>query len=325
MSIGERSPLFSWKGRATSDSSVTPRDGGPLTHFFSGKDEDTMTDSISSADGSPAPLKSEDDVSDDITDVINSPEEPKPPSTPSGWDPDDDQAMRTRFLRAIIAEREKRDQEILLINKEKELIAQERLNLELEKKQLDYEQRNLETRLAEVEIYRDILPSAKQLREMGVDFHEIIIWIEVIRDKATTEGITPKEAVALIVQELKLYSHFNSLKRSVERAQQDLEALNIVIEEHKAAIASLVDLKSNYGVTEGQIVQLIKFAGEWDKYCILHSNGKNNLQQPSNGNNSYDDGNLSRNDLIRLNLLKGSTTNMLNRIGITHMPFSLRF
>ena len=65
--IGESSPLFSGKGKATC---VTPRDRGPLTHFFSGKDEDTMMtvpDSISSADGSPAPLKVED------ADVINSP------------------------------------------------------------------------------------------------------------------------------------------------------------------------------------------------------------------------------------------------------------
>ena len=96
-----------------------------------------------------------------------------------------------------------------------------------------------------------------------------------------------------------------------------------MVEEHKGAIASLVDLKSNYGVTEGQIVQLIKFAGEWDKYW---SNGKNNLQQPvatnSNGNN------LSMNNLIKLNLLKSTTEramNMLNRMGTTHMPFSLHF
>ena len=33
-----------------------------------------------------------------------------------GWDPDYEQAMRTRFLRAIITERQNRDQQILLIN-----------------------------------------------------------------------------------------------------------------------------------------------------------------------------------------------------------------
>jgi hypothetical protein len=74
---------------------------------------------------------------------------------------------------------------------------------------------------------------------------------------------------------------------------------------------------SNRGVTESQIVQLINFAGEWQKYQnTTTTDGKNNLQQPSNGNNGYGDGNLSTNDLIRLNLLKSTTeraTNMLNR------------
>ena len=120
--------------------------------------------------------------------------------------------MQTRFLRVIIAEREKRHQEISLINKEKELIAYERRNLELEKKQLDYEQRNLETRLAEVDKYRDILPSTKYLREMGVDFHEITIWIETIRDKAATEGIDHKSAISLIVQDLKLYNQLSKYR-----------------------------------------------------------------------------------------------------------------
>ena len=219
--IGESSPLFSGKGKATS---VTPRDGGPLTHFLSGEGEDTMTtvpDPISSTDGSPASLKVED------ADVINSSEEPNTPSTPSdltyspAWDPDDEQAMQTRFLRVIIAEREKRHQEISLINKEKELIAYEQRNLELEKKQLDYEQRNLETRLAEVNKYRDILPSAKYLREMGVDFHEITIWIETIRDKAATEGIDHKSAVSLIVQDL-LYNQYNTLQKAIQKRQQIL-------------------------------------------------------------------------------------------------------
>jgi hypothetical protein len=91
----------------------------------------------------------------------------------------------------------------------------------------------------------------------------------------------------------------------------------------------LIDLL-NRGVTESQIVQLINFAGEWNKYWTT-TNGNlqrqnNSLQQPNNGsnnpgsidgnfswNNGYG-GNLSINDLIRLNLLKSTTTNMLNRM-----------
>ncbi len=148
-------------------------------------------------------------------------------------------------FRTIMDEKEQRKQERVLINKEKELIAYERRNLELEKKQLEYERRNLDARLAEVDKYRDILPSAKYLRdEMGVDFHEITIWIEVIRDKAETEGIAPKEAVTKIVEDLKLYTQFTTLEQAIKHAQQNLEALNIVIEHRRQAIASLVDLKN---------------------------------------------------------------------------------
>jgi hypothetical protein len=78
----------------------------------------------------------------------------------------------------------------------------------------------------------------------------------------------------------------------------------------------------NRGVTESQIVQLINFSGEWDKYWTT-TNG--NLQKPVDGSynpgsregyfsgNNYG-GNFSINDLIRLNLLKSTTTNMLNRM-----------
>jgi hypothetical protein len=269
-----------------------------------------------------------------------------------GLTDDSEPAYHIYHFSQFIAEREKRDQQILLINKEKELIAQDRRNLEVEKKQLDYEQRNLETRLAEVNKYRDILPSAKYLREMGVDFHEITIWIETIRDKAATERITPKEAVALIVQELKLYNQFNSLKRSVERDQQDLEALNIVIEERKGAIASLVDLKSK-GISDTDLVEINALIHRRsadrgqnngnmngfnlrldDKLNLASPNGKNNIQQLvaiNSSNNSCPGSsnagigysvNISTAQMIKLNLLKSTTSNMLDKIGTTHMPFS---
>ncbi|MGA9153347.1 MAG: hypothetical protein WBZ36_22440 [Candidatus Nitrosopolaris sp.] len=188
--------------------------------------------------------------------------------------------MRTRFLRAIIAEREKRHQEILLINKEKELIAYERRNLQLEKKQLEYDRRSLEARLAEVEKYRDILPSAQQLRdEMGVDFHEIVIWIEVIRNKSATEGITPKEAVSLIVKDLRSYNQLNSLQKSVTHAQQNLEALNIVIEQRQRAIASLVDFQSK-GISDTELIELNKLINSWGGWSQeQNNNGVNTVKR----------------------------------------------
>jgi hypothetical protein len=86
--------------------------------------------------------------------------------------------------------------------------------------------------------------------------------------------------------------------------------------QNQQALAVLRDLL-NRGVTESQIVQLINFASEWDKYWKF-STTNGNLQQPvngsnnpgSNGGNGYGD-NFSVNDLIRLNLLRSTTTNLL--------------
>jgi hypothetical protein len=81
----------------------------------------------------------------------------------------------------------------------------------------------------------------------------------------------------------------------------------------------LIDLL-NRGVTESQIVQLINFAGEWNKYW-QSSTTNGNLQQPNNGSNNPGSsdgndygGNFSINDLIRLNLLKSTNTNILTRM-----------
>jgi hypothetical protein len=95
--------------------------------------------------------------------------------------------------------------------------------------------------------------------------------------------------------------------------------INMATIQKQQALTVLIDLL-NRGVTESQIVQLINFAGEWNKYWQSSTtNGNGNLQQPVNGSknpgssdgNDYG-GNFSVNDLIRLNLLKSTTTNLLN-------------
>ena len=112
-----------------------------------------------------------------------------------------------------------------------------------------------------------------------------------------------------------MYRQLGGLQRSIEQARGELEMLNITITQKQEAVTVLTDLL-NRGVTESQIVQLINFAGEWNKYW-QSSTTNGNLQQPNsnpvNGsnnpgssdsnfsrNNGYG-GNFSINDLIRLN------------------------
>jgi len=125
-----------------------------------------------------------------------------------------------------------------------------------------------------------------------------------------------------VAQELRLYRQSGGIQKQIERANQELALVNMETIQKQQALTVLMELL-NRGVTESQIVQLINFAGEWDKYWTAT---KGNLQQPvpgsnnpgsSNGNFSGKNGhggNFSVNDLIRLNLLKSTTTNMLNRM-----------
>ena len=116
----------------------------------------------------------------------------------------------------------------------------------------------------------------------------------------------------------------------VERANQELALIEMATIQKQQAITVIEDLKNKYRITESQIVQLIKFASEWDKYWTTTTpqqpGSPPNLQQPgsqqrnngsnsnSNGNNGYGGG-PSMNDLIRLNLLQTQTTKMFNRMG----------
>jgi hypothetical protein len=173
-----------------------------------------------------------------------------------------------------------------------------------------------ETRVFEAEPFLGV---AKELQNLGIDMGLALPWVEVIRRKAEAENVDIRACATILSQELVQYG---SLQKQIESANQGLALINMATIQKKQALTLLMDL-SNRGVTESQIVQLIDFAGEWQKYwSTTTTDGKNNLQQPSNGNNGYGDGNLSMNDLISLNLLKGSTTNMLNRIRTTHMPSS---
>jgi len=115
-----------------------------------------------------------------------------------------------------------------------------------------------------------------------------------------------------VAQELRLYRQSSGIQKQIERANQELALINMATIQKQQALTVLIDLL-NRGVTESQIVQIINFAGEWNKYS-QSSTTNGNFQQPVNDSNnpgSSGGGNFSVNDLIRLNLLKSTTTNLL--------------
>ena len=151
---------------------------------------------------------------------------------------------------------------------------------------------------------------AKQLQNLGIGMEEALPWIETILEKAKAENVDIRTTAINVAQELRLYRQSEG---RIEKANQELALINMATIQKQQALTVLIDLL-NRGVTESQIVQLIDFAGEWDKYW-QSSTTKGNLQQPVKGSNNpgSNGGNFSINDLIRLNLLKSTSTNRLTR------------
>ena len=244
-----------------------------------------------------------------------------------------------RVLKQIRREKDQRRHELFVIDRRKEKLSEWKKRLE----QMQYDLTAREARILESEAY---LPLARQLQEMKLALEEALPWIESIREKAEAENIDHKTAAVQIVQELRLYRQFGGLDKSVKQLEGELKMLNISITQKQPVITTLLKLKQN-GVKDddiiglSKIIDLSRMGREWTPFgprtgMGMHQNpsvsmgmgqnpsmgqnpeqGNNGSNNPGsnnggNGNNRY--GNFSMNDLIGLNLLKSTTTNMLNRM-----------
>ena len=175
--------------------------------------------------------------------------------------------------------------------------------------QREFNLKDRETRVFEAEPFLSV---AKQLQNLGMGMEEALPWIETIWEKAEAENVDIRTTAINVVQELRTYRQSGGIQKQIERANQELALINMATIQKQQALTVLIDLL-NRRVTESQIVQLINFAGEWNKYW-QSSTTNGNLQQPVNASNNPGNGyggNFSVNDLIRSNLLKSTTTNLL--------------
>jgi hypothetical protein len=147
---------------------------------------------------------------------------------------------------------------------------------------------------------------------MKLTLEDILPFIQTVNEVAQMQNMDIKNAILYVDQELR---QLGGIQRQIERANQELALINMTTIKKEEALTVLIDLLKR-GVTESQIAQLINFAGEWNQWHQTTNNGSSNgnLQQPNNpaSNNGNNSSNFS--DLIKLNLLKATTTNMLNRM-----------
>jgi hypothetical protein len=158
-------------------------------------------------------------------------------------------------------------------------------------------------------------------------------WIETVKEVARMEKLDTAAASMHVSQELALNRQLGCIRAQVKKANDDLALINMTTMQKQQVLAILKDL-SDRGVTESQIIQLVNFAENWNRYWQTNGNGSWNSQQtpgpqqpscngnlqqsgsgyPGGNNNGY--GDFSMNDRIRLNLLRSNTATMLNKMGV---------
>jgi nucleotide-binding universal stress UspA family protein len=125
-----------------------------------------------------------------------------------------------------------------------------------------YDLENREVRILEVEY---LIPIAKQLQQMGTDINQFLPWVESVHEKAQAENLpTLTQAAYSLAQDLRMNRQLGGLKKNIQLTTQQLELLDMSLQKQQQAVMTLVNLRSA-GISESEIVELIRLANQWGK------------------------------------------------------------
>ncbi len=116
-----------------------------------------------------------------------------------------------------------------------------------------------ETKLFEVE---DLIPSAKYLKDIGIGFDQALVWIDCIKEVSEKERVDLRTATWKLADILRSFKELSDLEKAIQQATQQLAMLNMVNDQQRRAINTLVHLQQ-IGMTEDEIGELVKLVGRW--------------------------------------------------------------
>ncbi len=161
-----------------------------------------------------------------------------------------DENHEARFVKWVMHQKSIRQKEERKLEEQWGLLVNERNSLEEQK-------RNLQAREAKLSEVKDLIPSAEELKSMGVGFSHINSWINVIREYAFKKMIDERTAVWRLAEGLKNWQELGRLENAIQNAKNQLALLIMTLEDQKAAIATLVNLQK-MGMSEIEISRLVK-------------------------------------------------------------------
>jgi hypothetical protein len=176
-----------------------------------------------------------------------------------------DENHEARFVKWVLDQKRIRQREEHKLEEEREILYQERSSIEDQK-------RVLEAREAKLSEVKDLIPSAAELKSMGVEFTQAIAWINVIREYASKKMVDERTATWRLAEDLKNWQELGGLENAIQNAKNQLALLNMTLEDQKAAIATLVNLQK-MGMSEIEISRLVKLVNGWGKGNGNFANG----------------------------------------------------
>ena len=156
-----------------------------------------------------------------------------------------------------------------------QLIERRQQELDEQKRQIENIRQDLEARENKLRSVEDLIPSSKHLKDIGIGFDQALVWIDCIKEVSEKERVDLRTAAWKLADILRSFKELSDLEKAIQQATQQLAILNMVNDQQKRAINTLVHLQQ-IGVTEDEIGELVKLVGRWNGTGVGVGQGNGN-------------------------------------------------
>jgi hypothetical protein len=176
-----------------------------------------------------------------------------------GLQMDWDAGHQARFLRWIMEEKRRRQNEKNMLSIHWKRLKEERQIFENRRKEFEAAEADLAQRITQV---RDLIPIALDLKQMGLDFSIANSWLSCVKEMSERKGLDVRSAAWKLAEDLKSWQELGGFETAIQNAKHQLELLNIAVEDKKQALGTIIDLRKS-GMTEDNIMNLTRVVNGW--------------------------------------------------------------
>jgi hypothetical protein len=132
-------------------------------------------------------------------------------------------------------------------------LKQQHQIFELRRKEFEDAEADLAQRIRDV---KDLIPFAKELEEIGLDFTLANSWVSVIKTYASKKMVYERTAAWQLANDLSSWLELEGFETAIKNAKHQLELLGMAQEDRKEEIAYFADLRKA-GICKREVMELM--------------------------------------------------------------------